>query len=76
MNQGYDFLFRILICGDKKVGKTCISNQFVSGTFSEKYHYLYPKIKSFNWCQFYNQNAAHRRKDNITANLGYFCLQF
>lgn len=32
----FDFLFKIILIGDSNVGKTCVVQNFKSGTFSER----------------------------------------
>lgn len=35
-DDSFDFLFKIILIGDSNVGKTCVVQNFKSGTFSEK----------------------------------------
>ena len=35
--QRHDFLYKVVILGDAKVGKTCIAKRFTEDVFSEDY---------------------------------------
>lgn len=35
-DDSFDFLFKIILIGDSNVGKTCVVQNFKSGTFSDK----------------------------------------
>ena len=36
-NENYDFLFRIMILGDSKVGKTSVTRRFIKNSFKEEH---------------------------------------
>lgn len=35
-DDSFDFLFKIILIGDSNVGKTCVVQNFKSGTFTER----------------------------------------
>ena len=39
----YDYTFKILLLGDSRVGKTCLSKRYVEKSFIDYYYYTYGK---------------------------------
>ena len=35
--QSYEYLFKVLIIGDQKAGKSCLLRRFVEDSFTDKY---------------------------------------
>ena len=42
-NKKFDYAFKILLLGDSRVGKTCLSKRYVENFFSDYYYNTYGK---------------------------------
>ena len=58
MDEQPDFTWKVILVGNKCVGKTSISNRFVENTFSEEY-------KTSTKVQYKRKNMAIANSSNI-----------
>ena len=58
-NEVPDYTWKIILCGNKKVGKTSITNRYVKNTFAEEY-------KSSQQCEFMKKNLGIEGTDKWT----------
>ena len=42
-NKNFDYIFKILLLGDSRVGKTCLSKRFLDNYFQDYYYATYGK---------------------------------
>ena len=42
-NKNFDYIFKILLLGDSRVGKTCLSKRFLDNYFTDYYYTTYGK---------------------------------
>ena len=42
-NKNFDYIFKILLLGDSRVGKTCLSKRFLDNYFTDYYSTTYGK---------------------------------
>ncbi len=42
-NKKFDYNFKILLLGDNRVGKTCLSKRYVENYFTDYYYNTYGK---------------------------------
>ena len=47
VEKNYDYLFKVLLTGEEKVGKTAILNRYIPGVFYENYNSTIDNKKLF-----------------------------
>ena len=67
-NENYDYLFRIMILGDSKVGKTSVTRRFIKNSFKEEHELVIGYILEKKFLQKDNKLIKLLIFDKVNAS--------